>query len=295
MSAAPTTLALIPWLQSTCSGFKIEPLGVFRKDGQARWPITAQNPDDLHRQLVAGRFLAPLPKEPASLANVVEVAVVDFLVQQLQTISGATYARGSERGYPDLEICGSAFGGGFHAVDVKVARRAKNKKSTQSAITLYTGNTYFKYPTLHWPGTFRPFDEYTTHVDVIAIYTFNEKLASRIEDLELIVQEPWRIASKQRSSTTREYLGAVKQIDRLKKGQGEFSSAADFYRFWRKYPFKLSQAVMNTYTRLLGPSGTPRPPASTPAARSSPAPAKRAAPKKRAARQRKAVQGDLDL
>jgi hypothetical protein len=31
----------------------------------------------------------------------------------------------------------------------------------------------------------------------------------RIDDLQFIVQEPWRIASKQRSCTTREYLGVV--------------------------------------------------------------------------------------
>ena len=91
----------------------------------------------------------------------------------------------------------------------KAARRAPNRRQTQSRITLYTGNTYFAYPTLHWPGTFRPFADYTEHLDVSWIYTLNQDAPSRVDDLELIVQEPWRIGSHQRSSTTREYIGAV--------------------------------------------------------------------------------------
>ena len=94
-------------------------------------------------------------------------------------------------------------------MDIKAARRAANGRQTQSRITLYTGNTYFKWPGLHWPGTFRPFSDYATHLDVLMIYTLNPDSNARVEDLEIIVQEPWRIASRDRSSTTREYLGAI--------------------------------------------------------------------------------------
>jgi hypothetical protein len=42
-------------------------------------------------------------------------------------------------------------------VDVKVARRGPGRsRNTKSRITLYTGNTYFRYPSVRWPGTFRP-------------------------------------------------------------------------------------------------------------------------------------------
>jgi hypothetical protein len=36
------------------------------------------------------------------------------------------------------------------------------------AITLYTGNTYFRHPDVHWAGMARPFGEYASHIDVIA-------------------------------------------------------------------------------------------------------------------------------
>ena len=159
--------------------------------------------------------------------------------------------RGNERGYPDLEISGPPFGGGFHAVDVKAARRARNGRQTQSRITLYTGNTDFKWPDLHWPGTYRPFRDYATHLDVLMIYRLNTESNARVEDLEIIVQEPWRIASRERSSTTREYVGAVNGLDALRSGEGAFATPAEFYDYWRKFPFKVSPQVQTQLQRLL--------------------------------------------
>ncbi len=142
-----------------------------------------------------------------------------------------------------------------HAIDIKAARRkvGKSGKSTQtqSRITLYTGNTYFRYPQLHWPATIRPFQDYGSHLSLIAIYTLNEASDGRIEDLELIVHETWRIGSKQRSSTTREYLGAVQKLDDLRAGKGEFDTEAAFYAYWRKYPFTIGRAVQQQLDKLL--------------------------------------------
>jgi len=182
---------------------------------------------------------------------VLEVSIVNFLVARILQVPGAEVRRGTERGYPDLEIGGAAFGEGFHAVDVKAARRSKGGTRTQSRITLYTGNTYFKYPELHWPGTFRSFGSYATHLDVIMIYTFNPDSTARVEDLEILVQEPWRIASRQVSSTTREYIGAVTSLDNLRTGRGEFPTPDVFYTYWRKHQFKVSPFVHTQLQRAL--------------------------------------------
>ena len=136
-------------------------------------------------------------------------------------------------------------------IAAKNPRKTGRSIQTDSRITLYTGNTYFRYPTLQWPGTFRPFQDYQSHLDVIAIYTLNETSHSRIDDFELIVQEPWRIASKQRSSTTREYLGAVMSIDDLRAGRGEFKTPEEFYAFWRRYQFRIGRAVQQQLDKLL--------------------------------------------
>jgi hypothetical protein len=176
------------------------------------------------------------------------VGIVSFLMDRAQDVPGATAARGTERGYPDVEFSGDAFGGGFHAVDIKVARRAVGARGnplgrTQSRITLYTGNTYFRHPRISFPGVMRPFADYASHLDVLGIYTLDETGPGRVADLELIVQQPWRIASRHRSSTTREYIGAVDKIEDLRAGRGEFDTESEFYAFWRKFPFKTARAV----------------------------------------------------
>lgn len=243
---------LIDWLRKSCIEYVVEPVAIFRRRGPSgKWPATVSDDDNLFETLVSGGYLLPLPKEPAALANVIEVSLVDYVLRCLEKVPNVDARRGTERGYPDIEISGSAFGGGYHAVDVKVARRAKNGKRTQSAITLYTGNTYFRWPDLSWPGTFRPFNDYASHLDILAIYTLNEKTDARIEDFEVIIQEPWKIASKQRSSTTREYIGAVTSLDQLREGKGEFATPEEFYKFWRKYPFKIGPSIEKQLQRAI--------------------------------------------
>ena len=240
---------LIDWLRKTCKGYEIKPIAVFARKGELNWPAHFSDEDALVEALEAGKYFVALPKEPAALANVIEVSIVDFLLERFEELDGINAARGTERGYPDIEISGDALGG-CHAIDIKVARRAKNGRQTNSRITLYTGNTYFAHPQFKWPSTLRPFQEYRSHVDIIAIYTFNAETMSRIEDLEIIVQEPWKIASRKRSSTTREYLGAVMSIDDLRAGKGEFKSAEDFYKYWRAFKFKIPPAIIAQLRKL---------------------------------------------
>lgn len=258
---APAQMAanarLLQWLRDTVAQYELDLVAVFRKHGaSASWPVKAKDPDELERVLAAGGHFLPLPKEPAALANVLEVSLVDFLLEEAGQLRGAKAQRGTERGYPDLELTGRAFGGGHHAVDVKIARRNRTGKATQSRITLYTGNTYFRYPSLQWPGTFRPFEDYASHLDLLGIYTLDESMPGRIRDLELLVHEPWRIASKMRSSTTREYIGAVQRLDELRSGEGAFDTEDEFYKYWRAFRFKIGPTVQQQLDKLLAAAGT---------------------------------------
>jgi hypothetical protein len=251
---------LLDWLRQTLDRYELDLVAVFRKNGTSPdWPLTARDADDLEFKLAAGGHFVPLPKESAALANILEVSLVDFLLEELHRVSDADARRGTERGYPDLEISGGRFGGGHHALDVKVARRNRTGSSTQSRITLYTGNTYFRYPSLRWPGSFRAFDDYQSHLDLIVIYTLDEDLPGRVRDLELLVHEPWRIASKQRSSTTREYIGAVQRLADLRAGRGEFADEAAFYKFWRAYKFKIGPTVQQQLDKALAAAKSGRP------------------------------------
>lgn len=106
------------------------------------------------------------------------------------------------------------------------------------------------HPTIHWAGTFRPFADYKGHIDIIALYTLDPVSATRVRDFELVVAEPWKIGSRHRSSTTREYLGAVQEIDRLRNEAGDFATQAEFYNYWRKHPWKIGKAVQQQLQKL---------------------------------------------
>lgn len=97
------TSAAIEILREICADYAFEPLAIYKAAGKHEWPLVAQSDADLAGQLAEGGHFLPLPKEPAALANIVEVAVVDFLLDRL---SGSAHelTRGTERGYPDLEM-----------------------------------------------------------------------------------------------------------------------------------------------------------------------------------------------
>jgi len=242
---------LLDWLREQCAEYEFDVVALYRTRGDHPWPFTANDENELELKLEDGAHFLPLPKEPAALANILEVSVVDYLLERVERTFGLEVARGTERGYPDLELTGSALDGKFYAVDVKVARLASSGRRTQSRITLYTGNTYFRYPQLHWSGTFRPFQDYEQHLTLVCLYRLDQALYSRVSNLELIVQPTWKIGSRQRSSTTREYLGAVNDTTALRDGIGEFESPEDFYSFWRRFNFRIGRAVQQQLDRLL--------------------------------------------
>lgn len=252
----PSSFDLKTWLVQSCGDYAFKPLGIYQQTSPlATFPLHAEAAGDLTEALRAGGHLLPLPTEPAALANVLEVSMTGYLLELAATVEGLEATKGSERGYPDVEFTGILLEDFFWAVDVKVAQRKRLKvkapTTTQSRITLYTGNTYFAWPSVKWPGTLRPFAEYEGHLDIVLLYTFDETLPERVRDLEVLVHEPWRIGSRQRSSTTREYIGAVDSLDKLQKGEGEFRDEAEFYDYWRKYKFKISQGIQQQLQKLL--------------------------------------------
>jgi hypothetical protein len=57
--------------------------GVFRRHGTTSWPLTVDSSRELEVALVEGGHILPLPKEPAALANVLEVSIVDFVLSKM--------------------------------------------------------------------------------------------------------------------------------------------------------------------------------------------------------------------
>ena len=117
---------LIQSLRSACAAYVHEPVAIFKRVGTHAWPFNATDEDDLLAKLERGGHFLPLPKEPAALANIIEVALAGYLMTFLTTQCGASVTRGTERGYPDMEASGESLENCFHAIDIKVARRARS-------------------------------------------------------------------------------------------------------------------------------------------------------------------------
>jgi hypothetical protein len=200
---------------------------------QVRW-ILLDNGDRL-----------PLPKESSWTAKLLEVTLLDHVRKKAMAVTPRLHVDGDESGrmYPDILLSGPALAHKFAAVDVKAARRVlltppdprrrvarPPVRTTQSQITLGPYNSYFRYPRFRVPGALRAYGDIDWHLDIIAIYDYVE---GAIEDLELLVVETWRVASRVKSSGTRDYIGAVRRIDDLRDERGAFATKEEFYEFWR--------------------------------------------------------------
>lgn len=232
------TSPLLAWLREQTLGWEPSIVGVFRQNAPHDWPISAESAEELRAELTALGHLLPLPSEPAALANVMEIELRQHLLHAAAELPDASVEQGTERSYPDLEFSGDAFGGGFRAVDIKCARRKIPKSGgpatlLNNRIALYTGNTYFLWPQLKFTGIMRPFEQYEELISLVVIYTFEPERPERIADVDVVVHETWRIGSKGRASATREYIGSVQNIEKLRSGEGEFASAKEFYDYWR--------------------------------------------------------------
>ena len=177
----------------------------------------------------------PLPPEPALIAKVIEVSVIEHVKRKAVGVRGLdVFDDLSGRGYPDILVTGRATDGKKVAVDVKVARRNVLKRGaptkTQSRITLGPFDSYFRRPDDPIPGVGVAYGDLAWHVDLIILYDY---IDGDVENVEILVVETWRVASTKRSSTTRNYIGAVDNLADLRAERGEFDTIDDFYAYWR--------------------------------------------------------------
>ena len=92
---------------------------------------------------------------------------------------------------------------------------------TQSRITLGPFDSYFRRPDEPILGVGVAYGEMAWHLDLIVLYDWD---AAEVENVEILVVETWRVASMRRSSTTRNYIGAVDTLAYLRTERGEFDS-----------------------------------------------------------------------
>jgi len=228
MSSPPHDL--LTWLRELFADWTPQVRALIRVGEPDSLPLVADTDEALLEELDAKGWLLPLPDESAALSNLFETEILD-VVHRALVGEDVTVRLGGSRSYPDFEIEGTFFGGGPHAVDIKCARHSGT--SVTSTIALYTGNTYFLFPDLQFPGMLRTFGEYDERIAIVILYRYRPDLMERFSDVRVAIHPVWRIAGTTKPSSTRHYIGSVNRVADLVSGIGAFEREQDFYDYWR--------------------------------------------------------------
>lgn len=221
---------LLTWLRDLFDDWTPQVRALIRVGDEDSLPIEARNAEGVLQELGENGWLLPLPDESAALSNLFETEILDIVHRALEG-EDVTVQRGGSRSYPDFELEGSFFRGGPHAVDVKCARHSGT--SVDSTIALYTGNTYFLFPDLPFPGMLRTFGEYDERIAIVVLYRYRPDLLERFSDVRVAIQPAWRIAGTTKPSSTRHYIGSVNRVNDIVTGEGAFATEQEFYDYWR--------------------------------------------------------------
>lgn len=137
------------------------------------------------------------------------------------------------REYPDLTLLGGPLGKEIIALDVKTGRRDGDR--TGFTLGSYWG--YFRRPDKKKAGCRLPYGQFSQHWIIGFIYDWNESADTlhMVSNIEAIVQEKWKLASKSTGTGTTTAIGSIKNIKRLKAGKGDFKTEKEFLKYWRNY------------------------------------------------------------
>ena len=220
----------LTWLRELFAGWTPQVRALIRVGEEGSLPFTADADEGFLQELDEKGWLLPLPDESAALSNLFETEILDIVHSALEG-EDVKIRKGGSRSYPDFEIEGAFFTGGATAVDVKCARHSGT--SVNSTIALYTGNTYFLFPDLQFPGMLRTFGEYEERIAIVILYRYRPELIERFSDVSVAIHPAWKIAGTTKPSSTRHYIGSVNRIADLVDGRGAFETESDFYDYWR--------------------------------------------------------------
>jgi hypothetical protein len=141
--------------------------------------------------------------------------------------------QGGPREYPEITAFGGKLGSEKIAVDIKTTRRLSRNRVSGFSIGSYAG--YFVHPDQKLPGCKFPYGEFKEHWIIGFIYTWNPNADSlhMVSDIEVIVNQKWKVASKSTATGTTFAISSVRNLDALREGRGDFESPEEFEDFWR--------------------------------------------------------------
>lgn len=175
----------------------------------------------------------PIPTIPQVITGIFEALTVPKIKELIRRKYKCTMEQGNPREYPQITAYGGDISEGKIAIDIKTTRRTR--KDRVSRFSLGSHGSYFRKPDKKLAGCRYPYGDYREHWIVGFIYTWepDQRSEKMVSDVEVIVEEKWRIASKQTATGDTAAIGSVKEIERLRSGEGDFSSNKEFEEYWR--------------------------------------------------------------
>jgi len=175
----------------------------------------------------------PIPTIPQVITGIFEALTVPKIKELMKHKYKCTVEEGNPREYPQITVYGGDVGEGKIAIDIKTTRRTR--KGRVSRFSLGSHASYFRKPNEKKAGCRYPYGDYREHWIIGFIYTWSPEQPSEkmVADVEVVVEEKWKIASRQTATGDTAAIGSVKEIERLRAGIGEFNSNKDFEEYWR--------------------------------------------------------------
>jgi len=196
----------------------------------------------------AGRRLYTLSNDTKLISKVFELISFPVIFEALGPYNVKIETEERQTVYPDLTVILDQEKPNKIAIDIKSTYRRNN---AISGFTLGSYTAYMRPP--FTKNISHPYDEYLTHWIVGFIYSRVPDVSAQvltlddlasvvppINDVEIIVQEKWRIASDRPGSGNTTNIGSVRQPALLREGKGTFTSIGAngkevFEDYWKNF------------------------------------------------------------
>jgi len=176
----------------------------------------------------------PIPPIPQVITGIFQEITKHKVKKFMREKYKCEIVQGGPREYPEITLIRGEFGNRKIAIDLKTTRRISENRISGFTVGSFAG--YFLHPEKKMPGCKFPYGEFDEHWIIGFIYTWNPEANSlrMVSDVEVIVQPKWKIASKSTGTGTTFAIGSIKNIDKLRNGEGKFRNEEEFEKYWRK-------------------------------------------------------------
>lgn len=173
--------------------------------------------------------LYPIPPIPQVISGIFQEITKHKVKKFMKEKYRCEIVQGGPREYPEMTLTKGMFGNRKIAIDIKTVRRISENRISGFTIGSFAG--YFLYPEKKMRGCKFPYREFDEHWIIGFIYTWDPNVDSlyMVSEIEVIVQPKWKIASKSTGTGTTFAIGSIKDIEKLRKGEGVFNSKTSKY------------------------------------------------------------------